>query len=79
MNLFYAAILVCWQDRCWSLTDDFSPYATVAECRARLEVMKSIAIIGFGHLPGVVMVPNCGSLDEIRRDIPGAFPWEAAT
>lgn len=75
--MIYAAILICWQQHCVSLTDDRGPYSTHAACAERLEVMAAAALIGFGHIPGMMMAPTCGSLDQIRRLIPDAYEGEA--
>jgi hypothetical protein len=71
--MIYAAILVCWGQHCVSLTDDFGPYRTHAECAARLQVMKATAVIALGHIPGMMLSPMCGSLDQVRRLIPDAY------
>jgi hypothetical protein len=75
--MIYAAILACWAERCMSIEDQRGPYATRAECAARLEVMAATAVIAFGHMPGLSLAPMCGPLDEVRRMIPDAYEGEA--
>ena len=77
--MIYAAVIVCGLHGCIALTDDRGPYRTEAECRVRQDEMRPAILFATRSLGAPVVRELCGTLDEIRRHIPGAFAGEANT
>ena len=77
--MIYAAVIACGVHGCIALTDQRGPYRTEAECRARQEEMRPAVMIAARSLGAPVIRELCGTLDEVRRHIPGAFEGEQTT
>jgi hypothetical protein len=72
--MIYAAIVVCHLQGCLAVTDGLGPYETQDACLARLEEIRAAVVAAFAHVPGARMRAVCGTVDEVRQLIPGAFP-----
>ena len=77
--MIYAAVIACGVHGCLAITDTRGPYRTEAECRARQEEMRPAVLIAAHRLGAPVIRELCGTLDDLRRHIPGAFAGESTT
>ena len=77
--MIYAAVIVCGLRGCVFATDPAAPYATEAECRAAHDARRA-EVVTFARTMGAQTIRElCGTLDEVRRHIPGAFEGEQTT
>ena len=77
--MIYAAVIVCGLSGCISFTDNRGPYLTEAACRARQDEMRPVIAMAAASIGPHVVRELCGTLDEVRRHLPGAFEGEQTT